>query len=47
VEACPTRALDAGGLEDLSSRHGDIQEAHGFAYSSRTRPAVVFKPKLR
>jgi anaerobic dimethyl sulfoxide reductase subunit B (iron-sulfur subunit) len=47
VEACPTRALDAGGLQDLSSRHGSVQEVPGFVYSNRTRPAVVFKPKRR
>lgn len=45
VESCPVRALDAGSLEDLQSRYGSTQEAEGFAYSKRTRPAVVFRPK--
>ena len=45
VEACPTRALDAGSLEELKTRYGELTEAEGFTYSSRTRPAVIFKPK--
>ena len=45
VEACPTRALDAGALEDMIARYGDIREADGFAYAGEARPAVVFKPK--
>lgn len=45
VEACPTRALDAGSLEELKSKYGDIAEAEGFVYSRRAKPAIVFKPK--
>ena len=45
VEACPTRALDAGTLEEMKARYGDIQEADGFTYSNRVKPAIVFKPK--
>ena len=47
VDACPTRALDAGPLEEVRARHGDSREADGFAYSDRTRPAIVFRPKLK
>ena len=47
VEACPVRALDAGLLEELEQKYGDIREAEGFKYSKRTQPAVVFKPKLQ
>jgi anaerobic dimethyl sulfoxide reductase subunit B (iron-sulfur subunit) len=47
VEACPTRALDAGALEEVRERHGDFRQADGFVYSDRTRPAIVFKPKVR
>jgi anaerobic dimethyl sulfoxide reductase subunit B (iron-sulfur subunit) len=46
VEACPTRAFDAGRLNDIESRYGDIKEADSFKYSSRTKPAVVFKRKF-
>ncbi|MEW6185195.1 MAG: 4Fe-4S dicluster domain-containing protein [Thermodesulfobacteriota bacterium] len=45
VEACPTRALEAGSLVELVSKFGEKQEAEGFKYSSRTKPAVIFKPK--
>lgn len=46
VEACPTRALDAGPLEALRAKYGDRNEAVGFTYSKRTRPAAIFKPKI-
>lgn len=45
VDACPTRALDAGPLVELEKKYGAIQEAEGFTYSRRTKPAVIFKPK--
>lgn len=45
IEACPTRALDAGSLNELQTKYGDIQETEGFNYSKTTKPAVVFKPK--
>jgi anaerobic dimethyl sulfoxide reductase subunit B (iron-sulfur subunit) len=47
VEACPTRALDAGDIESLRKTYGDCGEAPGFSRSARTRPAVVFTPKKR
>jgi anaerobic dimethyl sulfoxide reductase subunit B (iron-sulfur subunit) len=45
VEACPTRALEAGDLEALKARYGNIQDAAGFSYSKRTNPAVIFRSK--
>ena len=45
VEACPTRAFDAGDMDDLKARYGDITEAEGFAFSKRVTPSVVFTPK--
>lgn len=45
VEACPTRALDAGPLEELRSRYGDLQEAEGFLYSKKTKPSIIIKQK--
>ncbi len=47
VESCRTHALDAGNLEDLKERYGNIREADNFIYSDRTKPATVFKPKLK
>ena len=46
VEACLMRALDAGRLDELMAKYGDIQEADGFIYSKRVMPAIVFRPKV-
>jgi anaerobic dimethyl sulfoxide reductase subunit B (iron-sulfur subunit) len=45
VEACPMRAFDAGPLNGMKAKYGQMQGAVGFNYSKRTRPAIVFKPK--
>ena len=47
VEACPTRALDAGPHDELQAKYGEVREAHGFVYSPKGGPAIVSKPKLR
>ncbi len=45
VETCPPRALDAGPLDELKVKYGRTDEAEGFVYSKRTKPAIVFKSK--
>ena len=45
VDACPMRALDAGPIEELWARYGDIREAEGYVYSAKLLPAIIFKPK--
>ncbi len=45
VEACPMRALDAGPLDELKAKSGDVRDAEGFVYSREARPSVVFKLK--
>lgn len=45
VEACPTRAMDAGPLEELKIKYGAVKEATAFIYSQRVKPSVVFKKK--
>lgn len=45
IEACPTRALDAGFLEDMERKYGTSKEAEGFRYSKKTKPAIIFLPK--
>ena len=45
VDACPTQALDAGPIEELRAKYGDIREAEGFVYSEELIPSIVFKPK--
>lgn len=46
VDACPVRAMDAGEMSDMKAKYGDIQNADQFKYSDRTKPAIVFKPKV-
>lgn len=45
VAGCPTRALDAGTIDDLKAKYGDVREAEGFVYRKKLGPAIVFKPK--
>jgi anaerobic dimethyl sulfoxide reductase subunit B (iron-sulfur subunit) len=45
VMACPTRALDAGPLEEMWRKYGNNTEAEGFDYSSKSEPSIVFKKK--
>lgn len=47
VEACPSRSLDAGPIEELRSKYGEIPEAEGFIYDEKLRPSVIFKPRSR
>ena len=47
VDSCRTRAIDAGYLDELIKKYGDRKETDNFIYSERTKPAVVFKPKLK
>lgn len=45
IEACPMRALDAGPLDELKAKYGEIRAAEGFVYSEKTKPSVFFKSK--
>ena len=45
VDACPMRALDAGPIEELRAKYGDIREAEGFVYSEDLAPSIIFKPR--
>jgi len=47
VEACPPHALDAGTLEELKAKYGDVTEASGFTYCPVIQPSLVTKPKER
>lgn len=44
VEACPVEALDAGSVDDLEAKYGNIRSAVGFDYDARLQPSVIFKP---
>jgi anaerobic dimethyl sulfoxide reductase subunit B (iron-sulfur subunit) len=45
VDACPMRALDAGSLQELQAKYGDIRRTEGFVYSDDLVPSIVLKPK--
>lgn len=47
VASCPTRALDAGPIEEIEAKYGSIRQAEGFEYDENLRPSVLFKPKPR
>jgi anaerobic dimethyl sulfoxide reductase subunit B (iron-sulfur subunit) len=45
VAGCPMRALDAGTLEELEAKYGQVREAVGLAYNDSIKPSAIFKPK--
>jgi anaerobic dimethyl sulfoxide reductase subunit B (iron-sulfur subunit) len=45
VDSCPLRALDAGPIEELQKKCGNVREAEGFVDAEKLIPSVVFKPK--
>ena len=47
VEACPPHALDAGIVDELKIKYGEVTEAHNFDYSGIVRPSIITKPKQR
>ena len=47
VEACPPHALDAGTLDELKIKYGEVTEAHNFNYSGIIQPSIITKPKQR
>lgn len=45
VAGCPTRALDAGPIDEMEAQYGNLCQAVGFVYDDKIKPAVIFKPK--
>jgi anaerobic dimethyl sulfoxide reductase subunit B (iron-sulfur subunit) len=43
VSACPTHALDAGPIDELIAKYGELRELEGFANYRITRPSVMFR----
>jgi anaerobic dimethyl sulfoxide reductase subunit B (iron-sulfur subunit) len=43
VEACPMRALDAGPLDELKKKYGNVRSAVGFGFSEEANPSIIFK----
>ena len=47
VAACPMRALDAGPIDEMKAKYGDVKEAAGFNYNNALKPSIIFKAKTR
>ena len=45
VQACPMRALDAGPIDELQNKYGDLRKAEGFTYHEDLNPSVIFRLK--
>jgi anaerobic dimethyl sulfoxide reductase subunit B (iron-sulfur subunit) len=45
VSSCPIQALDAGPMDELRAKYGDVRETVGFDYSESLAPSITFKPK--
>ena len=45
VAGCPTRALDAGPIDEMRAKYGEDRETVGFVYDEKLAPSIVFKPK--
>lgn len=45
VRSCTMRALDAGPIDELRAKYGDIRSAEEFPYYKKSEPAITFKPK--
>jgi len=45
VDACIMHALEAGPIEELEAKYGDIRQAEGFVYSDELIPSIVCRPK--
>jgi anaerobic dimethyl sulfoxide reductase subunit B (iron-sulfur subunit) len=46
VEACPMFALDAGSMDKLQEKYGNVVKADGFKFFKKFEPSIIFKPKL-
>jgi anaerobic dimethyl sulfoxide reductase subunit B (iron-sulfur subunit) len=45
VSSCPMQALDAGPIDELRTKYGDVRDTESFTYSETLAPSVTFKPK--
>jgi anaerobic dimethyl sulfoxide reductase subunit B (iron-sulfur subunit) len=45
VDACRTRALDAGPIDKVKAKYGGAKEAVGFSYFAKRKPSIIFRTK--
>jgi len=46
ISSCPTRALDAGPMDEMMAKYGESREAVGFTFDEKLKPSAIFKAKL-
>jgi len=39
------QALDAGPIDELRTKYGDVRDTESFTYSETLVPSITFKPK--
>jgi anaerobic dimethyl sulfoxide reductase subunit B (iron-sulfur subunit) len=44
VDACPMMALDAGVMDELKTKYGELKKATGFIHFEEVGPSIIFKP---
>lgn len=45
VSSCPMEAIDAGPIDELRAKYGDIRETESFTYDEKLAPSITLKPK--
>jgi ferredoxin len=45
VAACPVEALDAGPMDEIIAKHGELRTLENFADYRSTRPSIVFRTR--
>ena len=45
VSSCPLDAMDAGPMDELIEKYGDIRDAEGFIDSDTMKPSITYKPR--
>jgi len=45
VISCPMYALDAGPIDELRAKYGNVRDTEGFIYSEELVPSITLKPK--
>ena len=43
IATCPTEALDAGPMEEITAKYGELRKLEGFADYHQTNPSIVFR----
>jgi len=45
INSCPLEAMDAGPMDELIEKYGDVREAEGFTDSDTMKPSITYRPR--